>query len=101
MSDNYKKLDRLRDFILGWIHEEASQDPLERTPIEGTPLGELYEKRRKNLNMLAGPDVEYINTLIRKRRWNKLTKAEMQKCNALRKKYSAISDVEFGEETEE
>ena len=48
--------------------------------------------------MLAGPDVEYINTLIRKRRWNKLTKAEMQKCNALRKKYSAISNVEFGEE---
>jgi hypothetical protein len=101
MKDNYKKLDNLRDFILGWIHKEASQDPLKRIPIEGTPLGEVYEKRRKNLNMLAGPDVEYINTLIRKRRWNKLTKAEMQKCNALRKKYSAISDVEFGEEIEE
>ena len=99
MSNNYRKLDRLRDFILGWIHKEASQESF--GPYEDTPLKELYEKRRKNLNMLAGPDVEYINTLIRKRRYNKLTKAEMQKCNALRKKYSAISNVEFGEEVEE
>ena len=100
MSDNinYKKIDSLRVFILGWILEEASQDPLERTPIEGTPLGEVYEKRRKKLNMLAGPDVEYLNKIIKERRWNKLTKAEMKKCNALRKKYSAISNVEFGEE---
>ena len=98
MKDNYKKLDNLRDFILGWIHKEASQDSF--GPHKDSPDTELYEKRRKNLNMLAGPDVEYINTLIRKRRWNKLSKAEMQKCNALRKKYSAISDVEF-EEIEE
>ena len=96
MKDNYKKLDNLRDFILGWIHKEASQDSF--GPHKDSPDTELYEKRRKNLNMLAGPDVEYINTLIRKRRYNKLTKAEMQKCNALRKKYSAISNVEFGEE---
>ena len=96
MKDNYKKLDNLRNFILGWIHKEASQDSF--GPHKGTPDSELYEKRRKNLNMLAGPDVEYINTLVRKRRWNKLTKVEMQKCNALRKKYSAFSDVEFGEE---
>ena len=99
MKDNYKKLDNLRDFILGWIHKEASQDSF--GPHKDSPDTELYEKRRKNLNMLAGPDVEYINTLIRKRRWNKLSKAEMQKCNALRKKYSAISNVEFGEEVEE
>ncbi len=99
MSNNYRKLDRLRDFILGWIHVEASQESF--GPYKDTPSKELYEKRRKNLNMLAGPDVEYINTLIRKRRYNKLTKAEMQKCNALRKKYSAISNVEFGEEIEE
>ena len=98
MSDNYKKLDRLRDFILGWIHKEASQDSF--GPHKDSPDTELYEKRRKNLNMLAGPDVEYMNTLIRERRWNKLSKAEMQKCNALRKKYSAISDVEFEEEEE-
>jgi hypothetical protein len=95
-SYNYKKLDRLRDFILGWIHKEASKESF--GPYRDTPVGELYEKRRKNLNMLAGPDVEYVNTLIRERRYNKLTKSEMQKCNALRKKYSAISDVEFGEE---
>ena len=95
-SYNYKKLDRLRDFILGWIHKEASKESF--GPYKDTPVGELYEKRRKNLNMLAGPDVEYVNTLIRERRYNKLTKSEMQKCNALRKKYSAISDVEFGEE---
>ena len=98
MSNSYKKIDKLRDFILGWIHEEASQDSF--SPHKDSSNRELYEKRRKNLNMLAGPDVEYINTLIRNRRWNKLTKVEMQKCNALRKKYSAISDVEF-EETEE
>ena len=98
MKDNYKKVDSLRVFIHGWIHEEASQDPLERTPIEGTPLGDVYEKRRRKLNMLAGPDVEYLNEIIRDHRWNKLTKKEMQKCNALRKKYSAISNVEFGEE---
>ena len=98
MKDNYKKLDNLRDFILGWIHKEASQDSF--GPHKDSPDTELYEKRRKNLNMLAGPDVEYINTLIRNRRWNKLTKVEMQKCNALRKKYSAISDVEFEEEEE-
>ena len=96
MSNNYRKLDRLRDFILGWIHVEASRESF--GPHNDTPSKELYEKRRKNLNMLAGPDVEYINTLIRKRRYNKLTKVEMQKCNALRKKYSAISNVEFGEE---
>ena len=98
MKDNYKKLDNLRDFILGWIHKEASQDSF--GPHKDSPDTELYEKRRKNLNMLAGPDVEYINSLIRNRRWNKLTKVEMQKCNALRKKYSAISDVEFEEEEE-
>ena len=98
MSDNYKKINGLRDFILGWIHKEASNDSLERTPIEGTPLGELFEKRRKKLNMLAGPDVDYVSTIIRERRYNKLTKAEMQKCNALRKKYSSISNIEFGEE---
>ena len=97
MSDNYKKLDRLRDFILGWIHEEACNNKPDEEVLRDS---EEYEKRRKNLNMLAGPDIEYINTLIRKRRYNKLTKAEMQKCNALRKKYSAISDVEF-EEIEE
>ena len=97
MKDNYKKLDSLRDFILGWIHEEACDN---KSDTEVLKDHESYEKRRKNLNMLAGPDVEYVSTLIRKRRWNKLTKAEMQKCNALRKKYSAISDVEF-EEVEE
>ena len=97
MKDNYKKLDGLRDFILGWIHKEACEDKDYEVVVQDS---ESYEKRRKNLNMLAGPDVEYINTLIRERRWNKLTKVEMQKCNALRKKYSAISDVEF-EETEE
>ena len=95
MSNNYRKLDRLRDFILGWIHEEACNNKSDKEVLEDH---ESYEKRRKNLNMLAGPDVEYISTLIRKRRWNKLSKAEMQKCNALRKKYSAISNVEFGEE---
>ena len=98
MSNSYKKIDKLRDFILGWIHEEASQESF--GPHKDSPDTELYEKRRKNLNMLAGPDVEYINTLIRNRHWNKLTKVEMQKCNALRKKYSAISDVEFEEEEE-
>ena len=95
MKDNYKKLDNLRDFILGWIHKEACDNKPDKEVLEDH---ESYEKRRKNLNMLAGPDVEYISTLIRNRRWNKLTKVEMQKCNALRKKYSAISDVEFGEE---
>ena len=98
MSDNYKKINRLRDFILGWIHKEASQESF--GPHKETPDSELYEKRRKNLNMLAGPDVEYVSKIIREHRWNKLTKVEMQKCNALRKKYSAISDVEF-EEIEE
>ena len=97
MKDNYKKLDGLRDFILGWIHKEACEDKDDEVVVQDS---ESYEKRRKNLNMLAGPDVEYINTLIRERRWNKLTKVEMQKCNALRKKYSAISNVEF-EEIEE
>ena len=96
MSNSYKKIDKLRDFILGWIHKEASQDSF--GPHKDSPDTELYEKRRKNLNMLAGPDVEYINTLIRNRRWNKLTKVEMQKCNALRKKYLAISNIEFEEE---
>ena len=48
--------------------------------------------------MLAGPDVEYVSKIIRERRHNKLTKAEMKKCNSLTKKYSAISGVEFGEE---
>ena len=74
MKDNYKKVDSLRVFIHGWIHEEASQDPLERTPIEGTPLGEVYEKRKRKLNMLAGPDIEYLNEINRDHRWNKLTK---------------------------
>ena len=98
MKDNYKKLDGLRNFILGWIHKEACDNKSDKEVLQDS---EEYEKRRKNLNMLAGPDVEYVSTLIRKRRWNKLTKVEMQKCNALRKKYSAISDVEFGEEVEE
>ena len=98
MSNSYKKIDKLRDFILGWIHKEASQDSFR--PHKDSPDRELYEKRRKNLNMLAGPDVEYLNKIIREHRWNKLTKVEMQKCNALRKKYSAISNVEF-EEIEE
>ena len=95
MKDNYKKLDGLRDFILGWIHKEACEDTDDEVVVQDS---ESYEKRRKNLNMLAGPDVEYLNKIIREHRWNKLTKAEMQKCNALRKKYSAISNVEFEKE---
>ena len=97
MSDNYKKINRLRDFILGWIHEEACDN---KSPTEVLRDPEEFDKRRKNLNMLAGPDIEYVSKIIRERRYNKLTKAEMQKCNALRKKYSAISNVEF-EEIEE
>ena len=54
MSDNYKKLDRLRDFILGWIHEEACDNKPDEEVLRDS---EEYEKRRKNLNMLAGPDV--------------------------------------------
>ena len=95
MKDNYKKINGLRDFILGWIHEEACDN---KSPKEVLRNSEEFDERRKKLNMLAGPDVEYVSTIIRERRYNKLTKAEMKKCNALRKKYSAISNVEFGEE---
>ena len=95
MKDNYKKINGLRDFILGWIHKEACNN---KTDEEVLKDQESYEKRRSNLNMLAGPDVEYVSKIIRERRHNKLTKAEMNKCNSLNKKYSAISGVEFGEE---
>jgi hypothetical protein len=101
MSNNYKKIDKLpllsqlRDFILGWIHKEASQDSF--GPHKDSLDRKVYEKRRKNLNMLASSDIEYLNKIIREYRWNKLTKAEMQKCNALKKKYLAISNVEFEE----
>jgi len=95
MSDNYKKINGLRDFILGWIHNEACDN---KSPTEVLRDSEEYDKRKANLNMLAGPDVEYVSTIIRERRYNKLTKVEMKKCNAIRKKYSAISNVEFGEE---
>ena len=95
MKDNYKKINGLRDFILGWIHNEACDN---KSPTEVLQDSEEYDKRKANLNMLAGPDVEYVSTIIRERRYNKLTKVEMKKCNAIRKKYSAISNVEFGEE---
>jgi ribosomal protein L14E/L6E/L27E len=95
MKDNYKKINGLRDFILGWIHKEACDNKSDKEVLEDH---ESYEKRRSNLNMLAGPDVEYVSKIIREHRYNKLTKAEMKKCNALKKKYSAISGVEFGEE---
>ena len=95
MGDNYKKINGLRDFILGWIHNEACDN---KSPTEVLQDSEEYDKRKANLNMLAGPDVEYVSTIIRERRYNKLTKVEMKKCNAIRKKYSAISNVEFGEE---
>ena len=95
MGDNYKKINGLRDFILGWIHNEACDN---KSPTEVLQDSEEYDKRKANLNMLTGPDVEYVSTIIRERRYNKLTKVEMKKCNAIRKKYSAISNVEFGEE---
>tara|TARA_Y100000310_G_scaffold304741_1_gene344191 strand:+ start:449 stop:739 length:291 start_codon:yes stop_codon:yes gene_type:complete len=95
MGDNYKKINGLRDFILGWIHNEACDN---KSSTEVLRDSEEYDKRKANLNMLAGPDVEYVSTIIRERRYNKLTKVEMKKCNAIRKKYSAISNVEFGEE---
>ena len=95
MKDNYKKINGLRDFILGWIHKEACNDKSDEEVLQNP---EEYDDRKSKLNMLAGPDIEYISKLIRDRRYNKLTKAEMKKCNSLKKKYSAISGVEFGEE---
>ena len=95
MKDNYNKINGLRDFILGWIHKEACNGKSDKEVLQNT---EEYDERKSKLNMLAGPDIEYISKLIRDRRYNKLTKAEMKKCNALKKKYSAISRVEFGEE---
>ena len=93
--DDYKKLDNLRNFILGWVHEEAGSK--DGHPALGSALPHSYNSRREKLMIIASPDLEYINKIIRNPLQEELTRTEMKKCNALKKKYSAISNVEFGE----
>ena len=68
MKDNYKKINGLRDFILGWIHKEACNDKSDKEVLQNP---EEYDDRKSKLNMLAGPDIEYINKLkqISRQHW--------------------------------
>ena len=66
---------------MGWVHEEAGP-----RNADHLVLGK-YNSRRKKLMMIVSTDLEHVNKIIRTHRWDKLTKAEMKKCNTIKKKY--------------